>query len=183
MAARAAAKIASSAAISSRARLRRRVAAALARRAAGDASARARARSSRRVFRQWTSKIGKEIEMKQQRWQDWVMLALGAWVFFSPFWMAGYASMGDAAAWNSYILGALAAMFACAALATGKIWEERLNAALGIWLLIAPFVLGFHAAEPGASWNHFVLGALMVIDAAWALGAARSQGALPRGSH
>ena len=40
--------------------------------------------------------------MKMQRWQDWVMLIFGVWVFVAPFWMPAFASRADAAAWSSY---------------------------------------------------------------------------------
>lgn len=38
-------------------------------------------------------------------WEDWVNLALGVWLFFSP-WIFGYAQL-QPAAWNSYIVGVL----------------------------------------------------------------------------
>ena len=113
--------------------------------------------------------------MKSQRWQDWVMLVLGAWLFFSPFWMAGYASTGSAAAWNSYILGALVAIFAVAALGTGQRWEEWLELAFAAWVIISPFILGFYASENGAAWNQITVGILIAIDAIWVLAAPRSQ--------
>ena len=71
------------------------------------------------------------------RWQDWFMLALAAWLFISPFWMAGYASSSSVAAWNSYILAVLVAAFAIAALATPQRWEEWVQLVLGVWLVIA----------------------------------------------
>lgn len=104
-----------------------------------------------------------------QRWQDWVVLALGAWLFLAPFFM-GYASLSGPAAWNSYVLGALVAAFAIAAL-----WqpespsEEWVNLVLGLWLVIAPFVLGFYATEAVAAWNHFIVGILVVGDAVWSM--------------
>jgi hypothetical protein len=105
----------------------------------------------------------------KQRWQDWLMLIFGAWVFFSPFWMPAYVSRGDAAAWNSYIFGALAFAFAWGALATRQLWEDWINLLIGIWLIIAPFALGFHSRESGASWNQIILGILMGLDAIWVL--------------
>ena len=105
------------------------------------------------------------------RWQDWVMLVLGIWLFFSPFWMASYAATGDAAAWNSYILGIAVAAFAIAALVSDERWEEWVELALGIWLVIAPFVLGFWGAERGAAWNQIIVGVLVGLDAIWVLAA------------
>lgn len=109
--------------------------------------------------------------MKAQRWQDWVMLIFGAWLFFSPFWMAGYASNTSTAAWNSYIFGVLVAIFALAALATPRRWEEWVELALGVWLVISPFVLAFYRVEYGAAWNQIILGVLIAVDSLWALAA------------
>lgn len=113
--------------------------------------------------------------MKTQRWQDWVMLIFGVWVFVSPFWMPAYASRSDAAAWSSYALGILVVAFAWAALATRELWEERVNIALGILLIVSPFVLRFHSSEPGAAWNQVILGLLIGADAIWMLSAYRAR--------
>lgn len=107
--------------------------------------------------------------MKSQRWQDWMMLILGAWLFFSPFWMAGYLSATSAAAWNSYIFGILAVAFAWAALGTLRRWEEWVELAIGAWLIISPFVLTFYRAEYGAAWNQIIVGALIAIGSLWVL--------------
>lgn len=111
--------------------------------------------------------------MKTQRWQDWVMLVFGAWLFFSPWWMTGYASTGSVAAWNSYIFGIATAIVAIIALAAPALWEEWLNLAIGIWLIISPFVLAYWGPEHGAGWNTLILGILIGIDALWALSVAR----------
>ncbi len=121
--------------------------------------------------------------MKQQRWQDWVMLIFGVWVFLSPFWMPAYASRGDAAAWNSYIFGAIVVVLSWAALATKQLWEDWINLLLGIWLIIAPFVLRFYGHEPGAAWNQIVLGVLIGLDAIWVVSAYRNEGASVSGPH
>ncbi len=107
--------------------------------------------------------------MREKRWQDWVMLIFGIWLFFAPFWMAGYASHSSMAAGNSYVLGILVFAFAWAALATANRWEEWVELVLGIWLITAPFVLGFWGGEHGAGVNQLVLGILIVLDAIWAL--------------
>lgn len=113
--------------------------------------------------------------MKTQRWQDWGMLVLGAWLFFSPFWLNGYASNASPAAWNSYILGVLVVAFAVAALATGQRWEEWLKLAFSVWMVISPVILDFYARENGAAWNQIIVGILIGADAAWALADTRGQ--------
>jgi hypothetical protein len=42
---------------------------------------------------------------RMAQWEDWINLILGAWLFISP-WIFGYAAT-PAAAWNSWIVGAL----------------------------------------------------------------------------
>jgi hypothetical protein len=110
-----------------------------------------------------------EAIMKAKRWQDWVMLILGIWLLVAPFWMAGYASHGSVAAGNSYLFGVLVIGFAWAALATARRWEEWVEFAFGIWLVISPFVLGFWGSEHGAGINTFVVGILVLLDAISAL--------------
>ena len=107
--------------------------------------------------------------MKAKRWQDWLMLALGIWLLVAPFWMAGYADRASVAAGNSYVFGILVIGFAWAALATAKRWEEWVQLAIGIWLVISPFVLRFWGSEHGAAWNTLAIGALVLADAIWAL--------------
>jgi hypothetical protein len=103
------------------------------------------------------------------RWQDWVMLALGAWLFVSPFWMVGYASPVSTAAWDSYVLGILVSIFTIAALASPRRWEEWIELVLAILLVISPFVLLFYANETGAAWNTIIVGVLIGTGAIWVL--------------
>jgi len=111
-----------------------------------------------------------------QRWQDWATLVLGVWLFFAPFFM-GYTSATDAAAWNSYVVGGLAAIFAASAMMrSGSRGEEWLNLLLGLWALAAPFVYAFIASEAAAAWNLFVIGFLIAGDALWALAAPSGTG-------
>lgn len=103
--------------------------------------------------------------MERNRWQDWAMPLLGAWLFLSPFWMNAYASISSVAAWNAYVLGVLVVALAWGALTRPQRWEEWLNLALGIWLIIAPFLLGFFVSESGAAWNQIIVGLLVGADA------------------
>ncbi len=107
--------------------------------------------------------------MTNKRWQDWVMLIFGVWLFLAPFWMPAYESSTSVAAWNSYVLGVLVVAFAWAALARPQKWQEWVNLVLGVWLIIAPFVLRFWGTEQGAAWNQIVLGILIGADAIWML--------------
>lgn len=101
--------------------------------------------------------------MQTRRWQDWGMFALGVWLFFSPFWISSYGSLTSPATWSSCISGGLVAIFALGALAEGKRWEEWLNAVIGLWLVLSPFVLNYY--ESLAGWNHLIVGVLIGLDA------------------
>ena len=98
-----------------------------------------------------------------KRWQDWVMLVLGIWFFLSPF-ILGYPDVSAISAVNSFVFGAIVAALAIAALARPQMWEEWVNLVLGLWLIVAPFALGFRG-ESAATTNHIIVGLLIAIDA------------------
>ena len=110
---------------------------------------------------------------KQNRWQDWVTLILGLWLFVSPFFMIG-GSLSDAAAWNAYLLGGAVTVFAASALADSKPWEEWVNLALGLWLVAAPFALGFYHTEGAVAWGQIAVGGLVALDTVWVLAQGRA---------
>lgn len=117
--------------------------------------------------------------MKKQHWQDWIVLLLGAWVFSSP-WLLPHGMTGEAiggagasAMWNLWAVGAAVALLGAAALLTFNIWEEWLALALGAWLLLSPWVLGFSDSTVLA-WSAAAAGGLIVVLAGWTL--AQEQG-------
>jgi hypothetical protein len=59
------------------------------------------------------------------------------------------------AAWNAWIVGIVIAALALATLTVFSEWEEWANMVIGIWLVIAPWILDF-AAMPtpcGPMWS------------------------------
>jgi hypothetical protein len=44
---------------------------------------------------------------------------------------------------------------------------DWVNAAVGVWLVVSPFVLGY-AAVVAATWNDILVGAVVIVLAAWA---------------
>lgn len=103
-----------------------------------------------------------------KRWQDWLSLALGIWLFFSPFILLYAGGVGGVAAWNSYFLGIGIVIFAAGALARPAQWEEWISLALGAWLVVSPWVLGF-AGDAAATWNSVIVGLIVGGDAIWAM--------------
>jgi hypothetical protein len=111
-----------------------------------------------------------------ERWRDWVMLVLGAWLFFSP-WILGFAGAAPAGAaeavtgpamnaWNAWVVGAVIAVLAIWAIAAFAEWLDWVNGILGVWLVVAPWVLGFGGLA-AAAWNHVIVGLLVLAFAAW----------------
>ncbi|HZQ61455.1 MAG TPA: SPW repeat protein [Casimicrobiaceae bacterium] len=111
--------------------------------------------------------------MGMKRWQDWVNLILGVWLFLST-WIMGYADAGSAAAWNAWILGVGVFVFAAIAVSMPKVWEEVINVLLGIWLIISPWVLGFTDMRR-VETNTVIVGIIVLALAAWAMAMARHQ--------
>ena len=101
----------------------------------------------------------------KKRWQEWVNMALGIWLFTSPFF--GFGHVGSAAAWNAYVFGAIIVLLSAGALFFSQIWEEWINMAIGIWLFIAPFVLGFSLMH-GVMLNQMDVGAALFFISLWA---------------
>lgn len=114
----------------------------------------------------------------RNHWQDWVNLVLAIWLFVSP-WVLNLAgvidgstgagatanSPGMAAAWNAWVIGVVVGVIAVAALSRLQQWEEVINMLFGIWLFIAPWVLGFTTLSV-AAWDHWIVGALIFLIAA-----------------
>jgi hypothetical protein len=100
------------------------------------------------------------------RWQDWASFALGLWLAVSP-WMADYAAH-DAATANAAFVGLSLALLAHFGFSCEHVSCEWLNLGSGLWLLIAPFALGFDVNHVAAV-NSVVVGAFVAVLSAWAL--------------
>lgn len=100
-----------------------------------------------------------------QRWQDWVTLIIGIWVFITP-WIFGFNMTSYA--WSPFVAGALLVIFSIWELANKRIWEEWINLIIGAWVFISPWVLGF-SHTPNAAWIMFVFGAITFIVAIWGM--------------
>ena len=109
------------------------------------------------------------------RWQDPVNLIIAIWFFISPWVLAfGYtataAGTPTIAAWNTWVLSVL--VFLVALTAMGRRYvrgQEWFNLILGVWIFVAPWVLGFAARASDAAWDHWIVGALVFLVSASAL--------------
>ncbi|MGV7032689.1 SPW repeat protein [Methylobacterium symbioticum] len=95
----------------------------------------------------------------ENRTEDTVLNALnallGVALLMTP-WYLGLASE-TAAARNAFVSGAAIAIIAVLALSTSYDWEEYANLAIGLWVAVSPWALGF--ADSGSPmWAHLAIG-------------------------
>lgn len=127
-------------------------------------------------------------------WQDWAILALGAWLFASPWILhfPGPALMSPdierqpvpaahgpwlqafgIASWNAWAVGLLVFLVALGIVIRRRHGQEWVNIVLGVWAFAAPWVLGF-SFEPAPAWDHWIVGALIVLAGLLKAGASPS---------
>jgi hypothetical protein len=111
------------------------------------------------------------------QWPNWLNVLLAIWLFISP-WVLQYAAV-QTAAWNAWVVAIVIAALSIGALARLAQWEEWVNLALGIWLILSPWILGF-SANANAMGNAVVVGIICAILAIFGLMAARRAEAAPR---
>ena len=93
-------------------------------------------------------------------------IVAGLWLLVAAF-VLGYAGIA-AALWNEILVGAAIAVLAWLRVSnpermTGLSWT---NAVLGVWLIAAPFVLGY-AATAAAMWNEVIIGLVVAALGTW----------------
>lgn len=93
-------------------------------------------------------------------WEDTLNLLLGAVLFVSPS-VLGFASEQSAAS-NAYVVGVIIAAMSFSALFAFQPWEERVSVALGAWLVISPWVLGF-SGHATAMYTHVLIGIVAIV--------------------
>lgn len=76
-------------------------------------------------------------------------------VLFASPWLLDYQS--GVPAWNAWISAAVLGGLALIALLTFVEWEGWLELLTGLWVAVAPWVLGFTALRD-AMWTHVLLG-------------------------
>ena len=82
--------------------------------------------------------------MKQlKHWQDPVNLVLGVWLALSP-WVLSHSGETVPTA-NAVIVGVALIAAALGAILVPRAWEEWTELALGLWLVVSPWALGFSA--------------------------------------
>ena len=79
------------------------------------------------------------------RYQDVINLICAVLLFISP-WALGFSGdvMAARAAW---VTGVVVAIFAVAALVQFAEWEEWISLLLGLWMIIAPWIVAFSTVK------------------------------------
>jgi hypothetical protein len=95
-----------------------------------------------------------------------VNILAGLGLTLSP-WFLEFATI-TTAAWNAWLVGGTIALVALWALMSFHQAEEAVNLVLGMWAVIAPWVLGFSELEAPMR-AHVVLGLIVAIVAATTL--------------
>ena len=105
--------------------------------------------------------------MKQMKhWQDPVNALLGAWLILSP-WVLGWQDHVAVVA-NCTVIGLALVAAALGAIFLPRAWEEWTEGALGAWMVISPWVLGFSTLRDATS-NAILTGIVILALALWVL--------------
>jgi hypothetical protein len=107
--------------------------------------------------------------MDMKRLRDLLITVLGLWLMMSPR-VLHFAPAHVDAVWNTWVLGAAIILITAVSrylLDERNPWEDMACAALGLWLVVAPWVLDFsgHATERS---NSVIVGCLVTALALWA---------------
>jgi len=104
------------------------------------------------------------------RWQDGANMVLAIWLFISP-WVLQFAYTGagggTVAAWDAWALGVIVFLVSLSAMGQRFVrGQEWANLVLGLWIFIAPWVLAFAGENSTPAWDHWIVGALIVLVSA-----------------
>jgi hypothetical protein len=108
--------------------------------------------------------------MDMKRLRDLLISVLGLWLMMSPRVLAFAATHADAV-WNTWVVGTAIILMTAVSrylVDTRSPWEDLACAALGFWLMVSPWALGFAAHIPERS-NSIIIGFLVAVLALWAM--------------
>jgi hypothetical protein len=103
---------------------------------------------------------------KALQWEDWLGIALGAWLLVSP-WALGFSDQ-TAPTMNARVMGTVLVLEELLELYVHEAAEEWMDVAAGVWLLLSPVMLGFTMVT-SATISTIAVGALSVLFALRAL--------------
>lgn len=92
-------------------------------------------------------------------------LLAGMWLVVAPY-VLSYADLGGLDGyWNDAVIGGVLAVLGLLRLASSAraVPLSVATAALGAWLIVAPFGLGYSTEAPRASWNEAITGGAVLL--------------------
>ena len=93
-------------------------------------------------------------------WEDWTALALGAVLIVSPAFDP--AQLTPLVLLNAIVVGFFIVCLAMSELSLIERWEERAYLVCGVWMMLAPFMLGYLGSGTLWIW-HMAIGATVVL--------------------
>lgn len=105
-------------------------------------------------------------QLKLKHWQDVVNALLGIGVILSP-WALGFQDMRMAMA-SMVITGVALIAAALGAIFVPRAWEEWTEGALGLWMVVSPWALGF-STHRNAMLTAVTMGIVIAALALWTL--------------
>jgi hypothetical protein len=107
--------------------------------------------------------------MREQTWRqetviDFIKLALGAFLILTP-WIFAFTSAAVASG-NAWISGSLIGLASIAAIVALADWEEWVSLLLGLWVIVSPWVLGYHLTVVAAMRANVAIGIAVALLAA-----------------
>ncbi len=106
------------------------------------------------------------------KWPSWLNFVLGIWLVVAP-WALFYRSA--AATWEDVVLGTavLIVALASARVSSANTSPAWVNAILGVWLIIAPWVFGYAVLRQAVA-NDVIVGIAVLVLALVRIGTART---------
>ena len=100
-------------------------------------------------------------------WEDWFGMLLGGLIVVSPWFpfQSSHETMDAERSWmilNTFVVGMLVFGLAQLEYVALQRWEEVAEIALGLWLIISPFIFGYSGDDMLKIW-HASLGAVVVV--------------------
>lgn len=106
------------------------------------------------------------MHLASRRWQDQLMVVIGAWLLVSP-WVLGYPPDSPPAR-DTYIAGAIIALLAAFDLVKTYVWAVLLNIVMGVWVAVSPWLVGV-VRDPAMTWSLVIAGVATVVLGVWEL--------------
>lgn len=100
---------------------------------------------------------------------SWIIALAGLWELIAPFVLRYSVAV---ATYNAVIVGIILIILGAWAALSNNAGTDRtldwINAIVGLWLVLSPFILGFSALSAVAMTNAIVVGIIVIILGIWA---------------